>query len=87
MPRHPPYGRIDVAGADAASFVNNVAELYARHGVKTQIAAARLRNPDQIESVMRAGAHVAVMDYSVFQQLLANDLAQTWIAGFEEDWE
>ena len=82
----PYYGRIDAAGVDAAGFVKNVAELYARHGVKTQIAAASLRNPKQVESAMLAGAHVAVMGYSVFQQLLANDLTQAWIDGFEEDW-
>ena len=82
----PYYGRIDAAGEDAAGLVKNVAELYARHGVKTKIAAASLRNPDQVESAMLAGAHIAVMGNSVFQKLLANNLTQTWIDGFEEDW-
>jgi transaldolase len=83
----PYYGRIESAGEDAAALVENIAELYSRHGVKTQIAAASLRNPKQVEAAMLAGAHVAVMDYSVFQQLLENDLTQAWIDGFEEDWK
>jgi transaldolase len=82
----PYYGRIEAAGIDAAGFVRDVANLYARHNQKTQIAAASLRSPEQVEAAILAGAHVAVMGYGVFQFLLDNDLTQAWIDGFEKDW-
>lgn len=82
----PYYGRIEAAGTDAAGFVHDVSELYARHNVKTKIAAASLRSPEQVQAAILAGADVAVMGYDVFQSLLENELTQTWIDGFEEDW-
>ncbi len=82
----PYFGRIEAAGVDAAGFVRSVAELYTRHGVTTRIAAASLRTPEQVESVLLAGAHIAVMGYGVFQKLLDNKLTQASIEGFERDW-
>jgi transaldolase len=82
----PYYGRIEGAGVDAQGFVRDVANLYARNGVRTRIASASLRSPAQVAATLLAGAHVAVMGYSVFQRLLDNELTQTWIDGFEDDW-
>ena len=82
----PYYGRIETAGVDAAGFVRDVADLYTRHSVKTKIAAASLRSPGQVKAAILAGAHVAVMGYSVFQSLLNDELTRTWIDGFERDW-
>ena len=82
----PYYGRIEASGIDAAGFVRDVADLYARHSVKTRIAAASLRSPEQVAAAIIAGAHVAVMGYDVYRSLLDNELTQTWIDGFERDW-
>ena len=82
----PYYGRIEAADVDAAGLVQSVADMYARHGVNTKIAAASLRSPAQVEAALLAGAHVVVMGYNVFQGLLGHELTQTWIDGFEEDW-
>ena len=82
-----PYmGRIEDAGRNAGQLIADIATLYDRHGIDTQIAAASIRDPDQAETALRAGAHVLVMGYDVFERLLDDDLTAAWIDGFEADW-
>lgn len=83
-----PYvGRIEDSGVDAYQLISDIASMYQRHGAGTQIAAASIRTPEQCEAVLRAGAPIAVMQYGVFQQLLASDMTQNWIDRFEANWQ
>ncbi|MCB9450496.1 MAG: hypothetical protein H6672_03605 [Anaerolineaceae bacterium] len=83
-----PYvGRIEDAGVDVYQLVADIATMYERHQVKTQIAAASVRSPEQAEKVLLAGAPILVMQHEVFMQLLDSGLSQNWMARFEENWE
>jgi transaldolase len=83
-----PYvGRIEDAGVDPYQLIADIATMYARHGAATQIAAASIRSPEQTEAVLRAGAPIAVMQYSVFQKLLQSEMSQNWIDRFEANWQ
>ena len=83
-----PYiGRIADAGGDTTQLLHDIRKMYDRSGALTQIAAASVRSPEQAENALRAGAHVLVMGYGVYQRLLDDDLTQAWIAGFEENWQ
>ncbi len=82
----PYYGRIESADVDAENLIQNIAKLYTTHNLDTKIAAASLRNPQQIEAALLSGAHVIVTGYHVYQQMLDNKLTQSWIDGFEKDW-
>jgi transaldolase len=83
-----PYvGRIDDAGVDAYQLIADIASMYQRHGAQTEIAAASIRTPQQAEAVLRAGASIAVMQHSVYQQLLESDMTQDWIDQFEANWQ
>jgi len=83
-----PYvGRIDDAGVDAAQLITDITRMYAQHGIRTQIAAASIRTPQQAEAVLKAGAPIAVMQYGVFQQLLDSSMTADWIGRFEVDWQ
>lgn len=82
-----PYvGRIEDAGENAITLVENIARLYALHGADTRIIAASVRTPAQAEASMLAGAHAVVVFYDVLQQLFESRLTQTSIDGFEKDW-
>jgi transaldolase len=82
-----PYiGRIQDANVDAYGLVSDIAAMYARHDVTTQIAAASIRSPEQAEAVLRAGAPVLVMQYDVLMRLNDSPLTQAWIEGFEQNW-
>ena len=82
-----PYvGRIQDAGVDAYALIADIARMYAQNGISTQIAAASIRTPEQAESVLRAGAPIAVMQYEVYQRLLDSNMTQNWIDAFEANW-
>jgi transaldolase len=83
-----PYvGRIEDTGVDAYQLIRDITDMYQRHGIRTQIAAASIRSPEQAEAVLRAGAPIAVMQYGVFQQLLDSAMTQDWIDRFEANWQ
>ena len=83
-----PYiGRIVDAEVDAYQLVADIAVMYQRHQIKTRIAAASVRSPEQAEKVLLAGAPILVMQYDVFLQLLDSDLTANWITRFEKNWE
>lgn len=83
-----PYvGRIARAGMDAYGLIADIAALYAKNGVSTQIAAASISSPQDAQKVALAGAPVLVMQHNIFTRLLDSDLTQTWIDTFEEHWQ
>ncbi|MFN8379421.1 MAG: transaldolase family protein [Anaerolineae bacterium] len=82
-----PYvGRIDAAGIDASQLVSDIARMYERHHVPTQIAAASIRSPEQASAMLIAGAPVLVMQHDVFMKLVEAPLTSDWIAQFEKNW-
>ncbi len=82
-----PYiGRIADAEMDAYKLVADIADIYQRHHVPTQIAAASVRSPEQASRVLQAGAPILVMQYDVFMRMLDSELTQDWIARFDENW-
>ncbi len=87
VPYIAPYvGRIADAGVDVARLLENIANLYVRHGVQTKIAAASIRTPEQAEQALLAGSHIIVTQYEVFTRLFDSELSQNWIDRFEENW-
>ncbi len=83
----PYFGRIEDAGEDAAGLIEAIADLYAMNEARTRIVAASVRTPQQAQASLLAGAHAVVVSYPVFQQLFDSPLTQTWIEGFEGDWD
>lgn len=82
-----PYvGRMVAAGVDAYQIIADIAALYQRHGIRTQITAASIGSPEDAEKVLLAGAPVLVMQHAVFERLLDSELTQAWIDRFEDNW-
>lgn len=83
-----PYiGRILDAQVDGYALVAEISAMFERHHVRTQIAAASIRSPEQAECVLQAGAPVLVMQYEVFQKLAESSLTNAWIEDFETKWD
>ena len=83
-----PYvARIIDAGTDAFRLIEDIAALYARNNISTQIAAASIRTPEQAEKSLLAGAPIVVMQHDVFLRLFDSEMTQDWIDRFEADWE
>lgn len=83
----PFIGRLDDISDDGCDCVSKIAEIFAIHGIETEIIAASIRGPqDAVQSAL-AGAHIATIPYKVICQMLKHPLTDAGIAKFEADWK
>lgn len=82
----PFVGRLDAVGQDGMVLVADIAAIFARHGITTQIIAAALRNPIHVTESFKAGAQICTMSFALFNQLLHHPLTDAAVAGFTADW-
>jgi transaldolase len=83
----PFVGRLDDIGHDGMELVKEIADIYAIHGIETEIIAASIRHPLHITQAARAGANIATVPYKVLTASLAHPLTDAGIKRFLEDWE
>jgi len=83
----PFIGRLDDIGHDGMQTVREIADIFAIHGIETEIIAASIRHPLHVALAARAGAHIATVPYKVLAASLAHPLTDTGIKRFLKDWE
>ena len=83
----PFVGRLDDAGTDGMSVVEDLAEIFDTHGFTTKIIAASIRSPNHITQAALAGAHIATVPYSVIKKSIQHPLTDKGLAAFKRDWE
>ena len=83
----PFVGRLDDISDSGIDLVADIAEIFAIHGIETEIIAASIRGPqDAVQSAL-AGAHIATIPYKVICQMIKHPLTDAGIAKFEADWK
>ena len=82
----PFVGRVDDVGGDGITLIEEIAEIFDVHNIKTEIIAASIRNPIHITQSARAGAHIATIPYPLFHQILKHPLTDSGIEKFLKDW-
>jgi len=83
----PCVGRLDDIGHDGMAVVREVAEIFRRHQLPTEIIAASIRHPLHITQAALAGAHIATAPFKVLKQLLTHPLTEQGLQRFLADWE
>lgn len=83
----PFVGRVDDVGQDGLYLIEEIMDIFQRHGLEAQVIAASIRHPQHITQAARAGAHIATVPYKVIQQMLYHPLTEAGIARFLSDWE
>ena len=83
----PFVGRLDDVGQEGINLISEVAEIFALHGIETEIISASIRNPIHVTSSALAGAHIATVPYKVIEQITKHPLTDAGIAKFLKDWE
>lgn len=83
----PFIGRLDDISTDGIQLVEDIANIFLIHDIKTQIIAASIRTPGQVIEAARAGAHIATIPYKVFKQMVKHPLTDAGIERFLKDWE
>ena len=83
----PFLGRLDDIGNPGIDVVSEIAELFAIHGIETEIIAASIRNPMHVLDVAMAGANIATIPYKVIIQMIKHPLTDIGIEKFTKDYE
>lgn len=83
----PFVGRLDDIGHAGMELIQDIKNVYAQYGYKTQILVASVRHVEHVLQSARIGADVATIPYKVFQQLLQHPLTESGLARFLKDWE
>lgn len=83
----PFVGRLDDIGYDGMQLINDIADVFAIHGIDTEIIAASIRHPLHVAQAAKAGANIATVPYKVLTASLAHPLTEAGIRRFLEDWQ
>ncbi|RXK85470.1 fructose-6-phosphate aldolase [Filimonas effusa] len=81
----PFLGRIDDSGWDGVQLIEQIANIFAIQGFKTEILAASIRNANHIIRCAEAGAHVCTCPLDSILGLLKHPLTDIGLAKFLED--
>ncbi|NLK08889.1 MAG: fructose-6-phosphate aldolase [Firmicutes bacterium] len=82
----PFIGRLDDKGHDGMDLVADIAEIYAVHGIDTEIIAASIRGPLHVINAAKAGADIATIPYKVMVEMTKHPLTDAGIEQFMADW-
>lgn len=82
----PFVGRLDDIGTAGMQLVEEIADIYTLHNIKTQIIAASIRNPLHVIDAAKAGADIATVPYKTLIQMSNHPLTDAGMEKFMRDW-
>ena len=82
----PFLGRIDDISMDGMELVRNIADIFAIHGIETEIIAASVRTPIHVIQAAQAGANIATVPHSLVMQMIKHPLTDQGLEKFKADW-
>ena len=82
----PFLGRVDDISMIGMDLVRDIAEIFAVHGIETEIIAASVRNPIHVIEAAKAGADISTVPYSLVLQMVKHPLTDQGLEKFKADW-
>lgn len=82
----PFLGRLDDIGQEGLKLIEEIVEIFNKHGLVTEIISASVRHPMHVSSAAKAGSHIATIPYSVINQMISHPLTTSGIEKFLQDW-
>jgi len=82
----PFLGRLDDISMPGISLIEDIAQIFRLHNIKTQIIAASIRNPIHVIDCAKAGADIATVPYKVIEQMTRHPLTDAGIEKFQADY-
>ncbi len=83
----PFVGRLDDINMPGVDLIQTIADIFALHGIETQIIAASIRNPVHVIDCALAGADIATVPYAVIEQMTKHPLTDQGIVKFQADYK
>lgn len=82
----PFLGRVDDISMIGMDLVRDIAEIFAVHGIETEIIAASVRNPIHVIEAAKAGADIATVPFNLVMQMIKHPLTDQGLEKFKADW-
>ena len=73
--------------ADGVGTVADIAEIFSKSGLNTQILAASFKTAKEVLDVAVAGCHSATVASGILRMLISHTTTDTSIIGFKKDWD
>ncbi len=80
-------GRVEDIGLDPMHTIADAAEIFAMHGIETEILIASIRTPMHVINSAKAGANIATVPYKVLMQMVKHPQSESGLVQFMKDWE
>lgn len=82
----PFLGRLDDISMPGITLIKDIANMFEKTDLDTQIIAASVRNPIHVLDCALAGADIATVPYKVIEQMIHHPLTDQGIANFQRDY-
>jgi len=83
----PFVGRVFDQSFDGIKVIEEIADVYATHQVKTQVLAASVREVYQVSSAFRVGADICTLPVPVLYKMFKHILTDKGLELFDKDWK
>ena len=83
----PFVGRIDDVGQDGIQVVAETVQVFAQHGLDTEVISASIRHPLHVLDSAKVGSDIATVPYGILKKMVRHPLTDVGIASFLKDWE
>ena len=83
----PFIGRLDDIGFDGMNLITEIADIFRKQSIRTQIIAASTRSPLHVIQAAKAGSDVITVPYKVLMAMAKHPLTDSGIRKFLSDWE
>lgn len=83
----PFVGRVFDQSFDGIRVIEEIADVFATHNVKTQVLAASVREVYQVSASFRVGADICTLPVAVFYKMYKHILTDKGLELFDKDWK
>lgn len=83
----PFLGRLDDISMPGIDLIRTISDIFAVHGIESEIIAASVRNPIHVIDCALAGAHIATVPYGCLEQMTKHPLTDQGIEKFQADYK
>ena len=83
----PFVGRLDDINQDGMIVVRELVEIFALHGINSEVLAASIRHPLHATLGALAGSHIVTVPFKILKQMVHHPLTDSGITQFRADWD
>jgi TalC/MipB family fructose-6-phosphate aldolase len=83
----PFVGRVFDQSFDGIGLIEDIADVFATHSIKTQVLAASVREVHQVSAAFRVGADICTLPITVFYKMYKHILTDKGLELFDADWK